>query len=236
MSGQHVFEATHRRILDWLARVFSTECAWTIRTAYAIHCSTSRACGSDALERGLSAKRYSSPESLFVENWPIQGTSGYDFLNLCNSWLTYPEGLKELNQIYGDFTHEPADFAEIAREKKLSVAQEALGSDVNRLASLFVEICENNRDRRDYTRAEIRRAIREVGSSFTVYRTYVVPDRNEIVDEDYREVTGAVERAKSQRPISMQVYSTLLEKYCSCALEVHSNPSLFTDFSNSLHR
>ena len=53
---------------------------------------------------------------------------------------------------------------------------EALGSDVNRLASLFVEICENNRDRRDYTRAEIRRALREVASCFSIYRTYVVPD------------------------------------------------------------
>ena len=61
---------------------------------------------------------------------------------------------------------------------------EALGSDVNRLAHLFVEICENNRDRRDYTRAEIRRAIREVAASFSIYRTYVAPERNEITEED----------------------------------------------------
>ena len=71
---------------------------------------------------------------------------------------------------------------------------------MNRLASLFVEICENNRDRRDFTRAEIRRAIREVASCFAVYRTYVVPERNEIADEDRREVANAVERAKGQRP------------------------------------
>ncbi len=51
------------------------------------------------------------------------------------------------------------------------MSQEALGSDVNRLTSLFVEICEANRDQRDYTRAEMRRAIREVAACFAVYRT-----------------------------------------------------------------
>ncbi len=59
-----------------------------------------------------------------------------------------------------------------------------MGSDVNRLAQIFVEICENNRDRRDYTRAEIRRAIREVAASFAIYRTYVIPQRGEIAEED----------------------------------------------------
>ena len=52
-----------------------------------------------------------------------------------------------------------------------------MGSDVNRLTSLFVEICENNREHRDYTRADIRRAIREVAACFPVYRTYVAPER-----------------------------------------------------------
>jgi (1->4)-alpha-D-glucan 1-alpha-D-glucosylmutase len=84
-------------------------------------------------------------------------------------------------------------------DKKLSVEQEALGSDVNRLASLFVEICEGNRDRRDYTRAEIRRAIREVAACFSIYRTYVVAERNEITDEDRREIERAVNCAKEYR-------------------------------------
>ena len=46
--------------------------------------------------------------------------------------------------------------------RRSNVEQEALGSDVNRLTNLFVDICECNREQRDFTRAEIRRAIREV--------------------------------------------------------------------------
>jgi (1->4)-alpha-D-glucan 1-alpha-D-glucosylmutase len=70
---------------------------------------------------------------------------------------------------------------------------------VNRLTSMFVEICEANRNQRDYTRAEMRRAIREVAACFSIYRTYVVPARDEITDEDRAYITHATECAKRER-------------------------------------
>jgi (1->4)-alpha-D-glucan 1-alpha-D-glucosylmutase len=133
------------------------------------------------------------------ESWPIQGTSGYDFLNVVAGVLVAPEGMMELTSVYGEFTQEPTDFHAIAHEKKINVTQEALGSDVNRLTSLFVEICEANRDRRDYTRTEVRRAIREVSACFSIYRTYVVPERDEITEEDREVISQATECAKQQR-------------------------------------
>ncbi len=196
----HVFDATHRRILDWLRE-------GVIDGVRVDHPDGLR----DPLQY-FTRLRQRSPDAWIIgekilepgeflrANWPIEGTSGYDFLNVSNDWLMQPDGLRELTQIYKEFTQQPTDFIPIAHDKKLNVEQEALGSDVNRLASLFVEICENNRDRRDFTRAEIRRAIREVASCFAVYRTYVVPERDEIADEDRREVANAVERAKGQRP------------------------------------
>jgi (1->4)-alpha-D-glucan 1-alpha-D-glucosylmutase len=64
---------------------------------------------------------------------------------------------------------------------------------------MFVEICESNRNQRDYTRAEIRRAIREVAAGFAIYRTYVVPVRDEITDEDRAYIAHATEYAKQER-------------------------------------
>ena len=64
---------------------------------------------------------------------------------------------------------------------------------------MFVEICEANRDQRDYTRAEMRRAIREVAACFAIYRTYVVPERDEITDEDKEYIAQATECAKQKR-------------------------------------
>jgi len=152
-----------------------------------------------APEAWIIGEKILEPGEYLRSNWPIEGTTGYDFLNVCNSLFMHPDGLRELTAIYRDSTQEPTDFDAIAHDKKLTVEQEALGSDVNRIADLFLRICENNRDRRDYTRAEIRRAIRETSACFRVYRTYVVPDRDEITDEDRHEVLQAVKCANERR-------------------------------------
>ncbi|MGB7267870.1 MAG: malto-oligosyltrehalose synthase, partial [Terracidiphilus sp.] len=147
----------------------------------------------------IVAEKILQPGERLRTSWPIDGTTGYDFLNECNGLLVSGEGLDELMEIYTNFTGAPVQFSSLVHTKKLNVQHEALGSDVNRLAQLFVEICENNRDRRDYTRAEIRRAIREVAASFSVYRTYVAPARDEVAEEDVKQITNAVTIAKTQR-------------------------------------
>ncbi len=153
-----------------------------------------------APEAWIIGEKILEPGEFLREEWPIEGTSGYDFLNVAMNVLVKPEGLRELGKIYGEFTGEPTDYPLLAHDKKLAVTQEALGSDVNRLTNLFVNICESHREQRDFTRAEIRRAMRETASCFAIYRTYVVPDRTEITDEDRRYIEKATECAKSRRP------------------------------------
>ena len=196
----HVFEQTHRRILDWLREGVLDGVRVDHPDGLRDPLQYFTRLRERAPDAWIIGEKILEPGEYLRESWPIQGTSGYDFLNVCNCWLMHPDGLKELTQIYKDFTREPTDFAAIACDKKLNVEHEALGSDVNRLASLFVEICENNRDRRDFTRAEIRRSIREVAAGFSVYRTYVVPEREEITEEDCLHVSDAIERAKNHRP------------------------------------
>jgi len=152
-----------------------------------------------APEAWIVGEKILEPGEFLRESWPIEGTTGYDFLNTVNGVLVHSPGVTELLSIYTDFTGQPGDFDSVAHDKKISVMQEALGSDVNRLASLFVEICEANRNQRDYTRAEIRRAIREVAACFRIYRTYVIPAREEITDVDRDCVARAAECAKQRR-------------------------------------
>ncbi|MBW4037576.1 MAG: malto-oligosyltrehalose synthase [Acidobacteria bacterium] len=139
------------------------------------------------------------PGEWLRDDWPIEGTTGYDFLNVAMGVLVDRDGLKRLGEHYIAFTGDNAAFSSVAHDKKIAVTQEALGSDVNRLTSLFVDICENNRDQRDFTRAEIRRAIRELAACFSIYRTYVIPEQNAINDEDRSRITSAIECAKSSR-------------------------------------
>ncbi|MES2390251.1 MAG: malto-oligosyltrehalose synthase, partial [Acidobacteriota bacterium] len=135
----------------------------------------------------------------WLRDWPIEGTTGYDFLNVALGVLVDQDGLKRLGEQYVEFTGDATTFPVLAHDKKLAMTQEALGSDVNRLANLFVDICESHREERDFTRAEVRRAIREVASCFSVYRTYVIPDRGDINDEDRKRIERATNCAKSNR-------------------------------------
>jgi (1->4)-alpha-D-glucan 1-alpha-D-glucosylmutase len=199
MEREHVFEETHALVLDWLkdgtldgVRIDHPD---GLRDPLE-YFNRLRAAAPDAW---IVAEKILEPGEFLRPEWPVQGTSGYDFLNVALKLLIKPEGIEALTRIYADFTGQSTDFPSIAHDKKLAVTQEALGSDVNRLTSIFVDICECNRNQRDYTRAEVRRAIREVASCFKVYRTYVVPERKEITDEDRDVIAAATEAAKASR-------------------------------------
>ncbi len=116
-----------------------------------------------------------------------------------NGLLVDREGLTALDDIYKDFIGEETDYPRLVHDKKIAVEAEALGSDVNRLTSIFVRICEADRDHRDHTRAEIRHAIREVAACFPIYRTYVLPD-SEVSELDAAVIQTAVNVAAGYRP------------------------------------
>ena len=173
-------------------------CVWIIRMGCAIRSSIFERLRERAPEAWIVGEKILEPGEWLREDWPIEGTSGYDFLNVAMGVLVDPRGLKQLGEHYTEFTGDDSDFPGVAHDKKMAVTQEALGSDVNRLTTLFVDICESNREQRDFTRAEIRRAIREVAACFSVYRTYVVPERNEISEEDRKRIRAGDRECEGQ--------------------------------------
>ena len=199
VEREYVFEETHALILKWLedgtldgVRVDHPDGLRDPRQYF-------QRLRDRAPDAWIIGEKILEPGEWLRSGWPIEGTSGYDFLNTALGILVRPAGLERLEEHYAIFTGDTTPYPVVAHDKKLNVAQEALGSDVNRLASIFVDICESNRDQRDFTRAEIRRAIREVAACFAIYRTYVVPERNEMTEEDLRVIERATECAKQNR-------------------------------------
>jgi (1->4)-alpha-D-glucan 1-alpha-D-glucosylmutase len=226
VEREHVFLTSHSRIIEWLrngqlagVRVDHPDGLRNPQQYFErLH--------AQAPAVWIVAEKILEPGESLRETWPIHGTSGYDFLSECNSLMVHGDGLKALTEIYQRFTDELIDFESLAREKKLNVQHEALGSDVNRLAALFAEICANNRDHRDYTLAEIRRALREVAASFSVYRTYVIAERNSILDEDRNYIDAAVAQARERR----QDLSAGLFDFIGDVLTLRARGDLENDF------
>jgi (1->4)-alpha-D-glucan 1-alpha-D-glucosylmutase len=107
-------------------------------------------------------------------NWPVDGTTGYDFLALCTGLFVDPAGKAGLSDVYTEFVGTPLpDFGTLAREKKELVLEQLLPSDLNRLTSVLVRVCEEQPRFRDYSRDELRLTTRRMLAGFPIYRSYV---------------------------------------------------------------
>lgn len=132
--------------------------------------------------------------------WPVQGTTGYEFLNLVHSLFIDPSAEKAMTDFYRDFTDQETDYQAVVREKKRQVVDELLAADIGRLTELVIQLCERYRHFRDYTRYEVNLALSELVACFPVYRSYVRPDTRRVREEDHRIIAGAIEAAKVYLP------------------------------------
>ncbi len=147
----------------------------------------------------IVAEKILEPGEKLPRDWPVAGTVGYDFLNLVGGLFVDPEGESALTRCYEDFSGEQTDWHTVLRDSKRMVLAELLGSELSRLTSLFVDVCERHRRHRDYTRHELREALLETAACFPVYRSYVSVSANKIAPDDVAHVTDATERAMEER-------------------------------------
>ncbi|MGH2736526.1 MAG: malto-oligosyltrehalose synthase [Actinomycetota bacterium] len=146
------------------------------------------------VEKILEASERLRPE------WPVQGTTGYDFLNHVAGLFVDPDARHALSQLYVQFTSERVSLDEERHDKKLLLLTTELASDLDRLTSSLSEVCERRIRFRDYSMRELQEALAEVVAAFGVYRTYVNATANEVSDHDRQVVRSAVEKAAAARP------------------------------------
>ena len=147
----------------------------------------------------IVAEKILEPGERLREKWPIAGTTGYEFLNRVGGLFIDSTGEEPLTRIYTEFTGVDPDYHGLVRERKQQVLRGTLGSDVNRLTAQFMDVCEQHRRYRDFTRHQIHQALRDLIACFPVYRTYVRAELGQIEDADQWYVREAVESAKKLR-------------------------------------
>jgi (1->4)-alpha-D-glucan 1-alpha-D-glucosylmutase len=198
MEDDRVFEDTHRLVVEWLrqgvldgVRIDHPD---GLRDPQA-YFERLRQCAPDGW---IVVEKILEPGEVPPASWPVDGTTGYDFLNLVGGLLVDPAGEAPLTEAYAAFTGAPTDYAEVVHEAKHLVVERVLAADLHRLTNLFVQLTEHERRYRDFTRAELAAVLAEVVVCFPVYRTYVRPGEP-VTPADERVITEAVEAARARR-------------------------------------
>ncbi len=139
---------------------------------------------------------------LLPGDWPVDGTTGYDFLNVVSGLFVDPSAEGALTALYEEVVGAPVRFLDLAEAGKRGVLGDALAADLTRLTGRFIAVCERERRYRDFTRHELHEVLRETLVALDRYRTYVRPDRRvtEVHAEDEACIERAVARATLARP------------------------------------
>lgn len=160
----------------------------------------------------IGAEKILSHVEKLPESWPIDGTTGYDWLAAVNGLLVDPRGEETFTRIYRELTGEGRTFAEQVREAKRTVLRSSLASELHMLAIRLERIATRDRRSRDFTIGALRRALGETITAFPVYRTYVRPDGTRDAN-DTQIVTRAIRLARVRNPeINPSVFDFLKDQ------------------------
>jgi (1->4)-alpha-D-glucan 1-alpha-D-glucosylmutase len=189
-QNEEVFEATHRRLLEWVAegrihgfRIDHPDGLYDPRG----YLDWLRA----KLEEIGHGDHYVVVEKILAahehlpEDWPVQGTTGYEFSFAVNGLFVYAPGEREFDRVYTEFTRERIDFGELLYRTKRDIVTFHLASELTVLSHLLDGLAEMRLETRDFTLISLRDALLELVAAFPVYRTYLAHGEASAQDRQY---------------------------------------------------
>ena len=142
------------------------------------------------------------PGEQLSADWPVAGTTGYDFAAVINNLFVDRRNERALSDIAKRFIRERRErlsFADLVYRCKKQVVHETMSGDINSLGHQLNLFSERNRHFRDFTLYSLISTIKEVIACFPVYRTYVTEDEP-VSEHDRRYITEAIRCAKRRAP------------------------------------
>ncbi|HEY7421119.1 MAG TPA: malto-oligosyltrehalose synthase [Gaiellaceae bacterium] len=171
VEDPEVFEATHRKVLELVVEGLVEG----LRIDHPDGLANPREYLDRLREHGVEriwVEKILEPGEAVRADWPVQGTTGYEFANDVTALFVDPAGEEPLTELYAELTGEQRPFAEVAHEAKLEVARTTFTREFERLRTLYAQD-----------------GLEEAAAGLHVYRTYVEPDR---VDEEDRRASAVL--------------------------------------------
>ncbi|MBU8542104.1 MULTISPECIES: malto-oligosyltrehalose synthase [Roseomonadaceae] len=132
-------------------------------------------------------------------DWPVQGTTGYEFANLVLGLMLDPAGEAALTRGYADFTGAEGDFDAITRDCKHRIMRNEMTGELQMLAREAARIARQTPRTADFTRNILSRGLAAIVAGFEVYRSYVDAEAPPST-EDRQAIDTAVTEARRQEP------------------------------------
>lgn len=208
MERESVFAATHGFVFDLIARgkvngLRIDHPDGLIDPAEYLHRLRAGLCQAHPPDQdGEQTNTYVIVEKILTNDeqldpeWPVCGTTGYDFANLVSGLLVDKSTAVKMERNYRAFIGKAVDFQELVYRSKKLIFDALLASELNTLANGLSRIALSNRHTCDFTLNALRRALAEIIANFPVYRTY--GEGNQISDKDRPHVERAVAMGKGR--------------------------------------
>ncbi len=159
------------------------------------------------------------------KNWPVEGTSGYDFLALANNLFTKNAAKKEFNNFYQELAGQQKPVQKQISEKKAMILQEYMGGELENLYHYFVGLnLLPTKTLKKTIPEELKSAIAALLVACPVYRFYgnVFP----LADADFKaikEVFGSIRKNQPELELAMDMLENVL---------LHPSPKNKADFNS----
>ncbi len=147
----------------------------------------------------LAVEKILGADEALPRDWPVNGTTGYDFMRLANGVLVSADGEAGVDAAYEAFVGGQDDYAAMLYECKSLIMHTSLGSEIHALGIALDRIAERDRRTRDFTLSAQRTALFEIVACFPVYRTYV--SEQGISPADRAIIETACARAKERNAL-----------------------------------
>ena len=130
--------------------------------------------------------------------WPVYGTTGYDFLNYLNGIFVDQHHAGALDRIYERFSDMKHPYQDVVYVKKKQVMENLLAVEMNTLGRHLSLLAEQDRYARELPRGDLARALLETIASLNVYRTYI--RSFDVNQTEARYIETAIADAREKNP------------------------------------
>jgi (1->4)-alpha-D-glucan 1-alpha-D-glucosylmutase len=131
-------------------------------------------------------------------DWPVEGTTGYEFLNAVNQLFVHPDGARAIEQIYLRFLKRQLAYEDVLYQKKKLVMSTLLSAEMRYLGRQLGVLAQSDRYARDLPQMELAQALIEITACLPVYRTYT--RSMEVPPEAKRHISRALDAARDRNP------------------------------------